>query len=136
LYWRGIIHDWSKFRPSEFFPYAHFFYNADGSQKQKRDRTGYYKPDDTGDANFDRAWFLHQKRNSHHWQWYVLPTDGGGVKPFEMSDKDRREMVCDWHGAGRAQKSTSAGDWYAKNKDKLVLGPRTRAWVECRIARI
>ena len=27
LYWRGIIHDLSKFLPSEFIPYANYFYN-------------------------------------------------------------------------------------------------------------
>lgn len=66
---RGLMHDFSKLRPSEFIPYARYFYNPDGSKREhKRDKTGYYKPTDTGDANFDFAWFLHQKRNRHHWQ--------------------------------------------------------------------
>ena len=26
LYWRGLVHDMSKFRPSEFIPYARYFY--------------------------------------------------------------------------------------------------------------
>jgi len=45
--WLGLIHDWHKFLPDEFFPYARYFYNPDGSKKQVRDKTGYYKPDDT-----------------------------------------------------------------------------------------
>lgn len=50
------MHDISKFRPSEFIPYAKFFYNSDGSKRQIRDKTGYYRSDDTGDSKFDFAW--------------------------------------------------------------------------------
>src|SRR3972149_1962592 len=73
LFWRGIRHDISKFLPDEFIPYANFFYKK--ADKMKRDGTGYYKPTDTGDKAFDFAWLLHQKRNRHHWQWYLLPED-------------------------------------------------------------
>jgi hypothetical protein len=27
LYWQGLIHDWSKFLPGEFLPYARYFYS-------------------------------------------------------------------------------------------------------------
>jgi hypothetical protein len=70
IIWRGIVHDLSKFRPSEFFAYANHFY---GSKEPVRDKTGYYKPTDTGDSAFDYAWFLHQKRNPHHWQYWIMP---------------------------------------------------------------
>ena len=73
--WRGVLHDMSKFLPSEFIPYARFFYNPDGSSKQIRDKTGYYKPNNTGDAEFDLAWFYHKSRNKHHWQYWILPWD-------------------------------------------------------------
>jgi len=26
LYWRGIVHDWHKFLPSEWFPYVEHFH--------------------------------------------------------------------------------------------------------------
>ena len=65
IVWQGIIHDWSKIRPSEFFPYANHDFDAE------RDETGYYKPTDTGDKEFDYARLLHQKRNKHHWQNWV-----------------------------------------------------------------
>lgn len=57
LYWRGFVHDLSKFLPSEFIPYSNFFYNR--ITKNKHDKTGYYKPTDTGDINFEFAWLLH-----------------------------------------------------------------------------
>lgn len=130
---RGLLHDMSKLRLSEFIPYMHHF----GSGiKTGRDKTGYYKPHNTGDPAFDFAWFLHQKRNSHHWQYWILPTDGGGTKVLEMPLAVRKEMVADWRGAGRAQGTPDVLAWYAKNKDKLVLGPITRAWVEQEIGYI
>jgi len=128
--WRGLVHDWHKFLPGEWFPYVRFFYHPDGTPKQRRDETGYYKPTDTGDAAFDYAWLLHQKRGKHHWQWWVLPEDEGGIKVLPMPDKYRREMLADWRGAGRAQGKPDTRRWYEANKDKMQLHPETRAWIE------
>lgn len=128
--WLGFWHDMSKFLPSEFIPYAEFFYNPDGSPRQHRDKTGYYKPTDTGDAAFDFAWLLHQKRNRHHWQWWVLPEDCGNVKAIEVPLPYLREMVADWLGAGRAQGTPDVQAWYFANKDKMNLHPDTRKDVE------
>lgn len=132
LYWQGLIHDWSKFLPSEWFPYVEYFYGAGQKQPDRgRDGTGYYKPHDTGDAAFDFAWLLHQKRNRHHWQWWVLPMDDGGTKVLPMPYRYWREMVCDWQGAARAQRTTgTVQDWYLENGTKMQLHPETRARVE------
>lgn len=124
LYWRGLIHDLSKFLPSEFIPYARHFYAPDGSKQSRRDKTGYYKPTDTGDPAFDHAWFLHQKRNSHHWQYWTIPEDGEGLKLLPMPHNDVLEMICDWQGAGRAQGTKQWRDitpWYRANAHKLQL---------------
>ena len=41
-----------------------------------------------------------------------------------------REMVADWAGAGRAiTGSWEVSAWYAKNKEKIVLHPKTRCLV-------
>ena len=125
--WRGFVHDMSKLRPSEFFPYANFFYGK--KAKSVRDETGYYKPSDTGDSAFDFAWLLHQKRNDHHWQWWILPTDNGGEKILMMPLKCCKEMLADWRGAGRAQGTPDVVKWYYKNKDKMRLHPITRLWI-------
>lgn len=125
--WRGIVHDLSKYRPSEWFAYANYFYKPKGV----RDETGYYKPTDTGDEAFDFAWLLHQKRNDHHWQWWVLPIDDGGLKCLPMSLEAKKEMLCDWRGAGRAQgygDNTKA--WYLKNRSKMLLHPDSRWLIE------
>ena len=127
----ALMHDNSKFLPSQFLPYARFFYEPDGSRRRRRDKTGYYKPVDTGDTNFDRAWFEHQKVSKHHWQYWVYPTDGAAEwRAIDMPEKYRREMLADWIGAGRAQGTNDVVGWYDKNKDKLVLHPGTRSWIE------
>ena len=134
LYMRGLLHDWHKFLPGEWFPYVEYFYGEAGSSiVTKRDASGYRKPTDTGDLAFDFAWLLHQKRSDHHWQWWTLPEDEGGLKVLPMSVDARLEMVCDWLGASRAQgkgglQATRA--WYEINKGKMQLHPATREWVE------
>ena len=130
--WLGVVHDWSKFLPSEFFPYAHYFHNPDGSPKQVRDDTGYYKPDDTGNRAFDRAWFMHQKRAYHHWQSWTFPDTNGKLRVLPTPDRHRREMLADWRGAARAQglARESVVDWYTTNKDKMILHPTTQVWIE------
>lgn len=126
LYWQGLIHDFSKFRPDEFIPYANFFYTP-----PKRNKTGYYKPTDTGDKAFDFAWLLHQKRNKHHWQFWLLPEDEGGLKILEMPHKYALEMLCDWWGASMALGyKGKCKTWYEVNKGKMQLHPNTRKWVE------
>lgn len=138
--WLGIVHDLSKFLPGEWFPYVNHFHgpnsrHKDGSHepKQIRDETGYYKPTDTGDAAFDFAWLLHQKRNKHHWQWWVLPEDNGGLVTLPIPDRYRREMIADWRGAGRAQGMPDTRAWYVKHRDDMWLHPETRKWVEHQI---
>lgn len=134
LYWRGLLHDWHKMRPGEWLPYTNYFYGEPSSTIDKgRDGTGYYKAGDTGDAAFDFAWLLHQKRADHHWQWWVLPEDDGGVKVLPMSAAARLEMLCDWAGASRAQGHggrVGVLDWYKQNAHKMQLHRETRGWVE------
>jgi hypothetical protein len=131
MVWQGIVHDLSKLLPSEFVPYANHFFGENRNVNRGRDKTGYYKPTDTGDKDFDFAWLLHQKRNRHHWQWWVLPEDGGGVKVLNMFLEYRKEMLCDWRGAGRAQGNRTAPVvWYQHDKDKMQLHKDTRRWVE------
>jgi hypothetical protein len=127
--WRGFVHDLSKFRWSEWKPYADYFYGRDSSKNREANKDK--KPYDTGDAAFDYAWLLHQKRNRHHWQYWMLPLDDGGTRCLPMPDRYRREMVADWIGAGMA--ITGRKDWrpwYERNKSTIRLHPETRAWVE------
>ena len=127
LWWRGIVHDISKFTPTEWFPYVETFY---GEKPSPRDHSGAYDPLKIG-GDFDYAWLSHQHNNPHHWQYWMLRGDDGWTKTLPMPHEYRLEMLCDWRGAGRAIKGRDeTKDWYAANKEKMVLHPETRAWVE------
>ena len=116
--WRGLLHDNSKFLPSEFIPYANYFFGGKGS--------------------IDKGWLLHQNKNKHHWQWWVLFEDSGKIKALEMEKPYLIEMICDWIGAAKAQGHYSPTSdplqatrkWYYKNKDRMILHPLTRLEVE------
>ena len=117
--WGAIIHDLSKFRPSEWIPYARCFYAPDGSKQYKEDLT------------FAVAWNDHQKRNKHHYQYWVILWDRGEYETLDMPRKYILEMVADWMGAGRAITGRwEVKEWYEKNKGNIKLSPSTRKTVD------
>lgn len=156
--WSLICHDWDKFLPDEWFPYARTFYKPDGSHQYVES------------VEFARAWMLHQHRNKHHWQWWLqiyegnkspylmrdidmLVWDRGNAQlvvkrnsgaswwlelrdsepefyPIAMSVEARREMLADWIGAGRAIGKPDTLAWYTKNCHNMILHPATRRWIE------
>lgn len=130
LYWQGIIHDWSKFLPDEFFPYAEYFYGFKPSPElaEYARREGLPLPDrEQVRMDFDHAWLRHIHRNPHHWQHWILREDGGSIKILKMPRRYRIEMECDWEGAGRAiTGKTEFIQWYLNNFEKMQLHPCTR----------
>ncbi|RMG93170.1 MAG: hypothetical protein D6706_15880 [Chloroflexi bacterium] len=135
--WVGLLHDWSKFLPDEWIPYANYFYGSEVGISRGRDETGYYKPGESGDDAFDLAWLKHQHRNPHHWQYWVLIQDDEDTRVLPMPDRYRKEMLADWRGAGRAQGSKiSTKEWYLKHRDKMILHPDTRHWIESQLGAV
>ncbi len=121
IVWRGLVHDLSKFRPSEFIPYARNFYG-----KYPENYMANIIP-----KLFDEAWLFHIHRNPHHWQFWLLQEDDGKLKNIPIPLKYLKEMVADWRGAGRAitGKDNIKG-WYLENKHKINLRAINRLWVE------
>lgn len=118
--WRAIVHDWSKFLPSEWGPYVHTFYAPNGRKKAYEETPA-----------FKQAWNGHQKRNKHHWQYWLLTFDRGNTEALEMPATYAIEMVADWMGAGRAiTGKLETPEWYLKNKEGIKLHPKTRWIVE------
>jgi hypothetical protein len=118
--WRLLIHDWSKFLPSEWFAYANWFYDPRRDTKV-----------DEFKAAFDQAWLAHQHRNPHHWQHWLLQKDDGTKKALPMPDHFVAEMVADWAGAGRAiAGSWDIGPWYRDSRDRMQLHMDTRDFVD------
>jgi hypothetical protein len=108
IVWRGLVHDLSKFLPSEWFPYVNYFHG--GMAPDGKRWVGY-------DEAFDLAWLKHIHRNKHHWQYWRLREDDGGTKSIPMPSQYVREMLADWRGACRAQGFDSIGPWYAEHRD-------------------
>lgn len=130
---QGIVHDLSKFSPTEWGPYVRSFYNPDGTpRKQRRNPDGSYDPGKQGD-DFSRAWSHHQHHNPHHWQYWVLLCDDGTVECLHIPRRFRLEMLADWRGAGRAQGKPDTLAWYRANALKMQLHPDTRAWIEAQL---
>lgn len=138
--WRLLVHDWSKFLPSEWFPYARYFYgNFPDAKETGRMMIDFgHNPRDFKDvveAEFGVAWLLHIHRNPHHWQHWILREDSGATIPLRMPEDCVREMVADWAGAGMAIRGEWEVDaWYKRNKDNIVLHHDSRFFAESLVA--
>jgi hypothetical protein len=137
ILWLGIVHDWSKFRPSEFIPYARHFY-GDYPEELKNPYLsallgyGFCKQDIK--MKFDKAWLYHIHRNRHHWQHWILLGYEDPKKLIPIPIKYLKEMLADWHGAGKAiTGQDNIVEWYEKNKSKILLNKINRKWVEKKI---
>jgi len=138
LYWRGITHDLSKLLPSEFVPYARYFYGDYPEHEKfiqgegKDCYNGLFKEDIQ--RHFDIAWLKHIHRNPHHWQYWLLQEDDGDLKTIPMPMKYLKEMLADWHGAGMAiTGENNTDEWFLKNEDKIKLGKIQKEWIKYKL---
>lgn len=145
---RLLIHDLSKFRPSEWTPYVDSFYGETGQQWIERRvkgglshveaAEGWAREEKRRRAAFDRAWLLHQHRNPHHWQHWLLRYDDGRLVTLLPEAWIADEMVADWLGAGQkilarptlAECVAETVKWYAQNHQRMILRDPVRQRVE------
>lgn len=86
--WRGLVHDLSKYSPTEFINSVKYFNQGTRSpiQKEKQEK------------GYSDAWLHHKGRNKHHPEyWYDNNTQ---VKCPIMPYKYACEMICDQLAAG------------------------------------
>jgi hypothetical protein len=133
ILWRGIVHDLSKFRPSEFIAYSNYFFNTDGTRKDPMSNYSRQK------EAFKRAWCCHQNRNDHHPFYWTTGThnSSGGNNSVEAVFPDvwaLKETAADMIGASAAQGNSDplqgAKDYYLKHKDNIILHPLARSILE------
>ncbi|MFK0522316.1 DUF5662 family protein [Paenibacillus illinoisensis] len=110
LYIQGIIHDWSKFLPAEFFPYAKKFYS--GIPLTLED-----------ELKWQYAWLHHQHKNKHHWEYWVINPNTKEALP--MPKKYVIEMVCDWRSFSRKW-GKRVKDTTLNLTDSIVVHPETK----------
>ena len=117
--WRAVIHDWSKFTPSEFFAYADTFFDDNGNARERPDLSTSW---------FQLAVKFHYQRNDHHWQHYRHNDE---LTP--MPEPAIREMIADWHGFQASRSADGSADpraWYVMQSPYYVFHAETRAAVE------
>ena len=110
-------HDQSKYSKEEYDPYVEYFYG-------EKDEKGEVYPD--VQDRFDEAWNHHQKRNPHHWQYWLLREDDGDFKCIHMDYNYIIEMVCDWWAFSWKQNNLyEIFTWYEENKPKMQMHKNT-----------
>ena len=96
----GILHDLSKYSPTEFLPSARYF-QGDRSPIEKEKAT----------KGYSIAWQHHKGHNPHHWEYWTDFDSSGQIIAIKVPYKYVVEMVCDWIGAGKVySKETWAQD--------------------------
>ena len=87
---QGVLHDMSKFSPVEFFESVKYYQGTSSPIDAAKKVNGY-----------SEAWMHHKGRNKHHYEYWQDNFDNGGVA-LEIPMKYKKEMICDYVGAGRA----------------------------------
>lgn len=124
IYWQGIVHDLSKFSPTEFFESVKYYNGKVSPIINCKQVNG-----------VSMAWFHHRGRNYHHYEMWQDNFDNGG-KAVEMPYKYALEMVCDYLAAGQVYQGkdfTYAGEyewWKVKRSRPIAMHPNTILFVD------
>lgn len=123
LYWRGLMHDMSKFHPVEFWESVRYYTGTSSPINKCKAEKGYSK-----------AWLHHKGINKHHYEYWQDNFDKGG-EALQMPFKYALEMVCDYLGAARAywgKEFTYVKEWeWWQEKCKIAaMHPQTKDFVD------
>ena len=126
LYRQGLLHDLSKYGPTEFLVGAKY-YRGDRSPNEGERR----------DKGYSEAWLHHKGRNKHHLEYWIdySPELGYHMGGMEMPVNYVVEMFCDRVAACQIyqkEKYTHASPWeyYARSRDRNLIHPNTAALLE------
>ena len=105
LYRQGLLHDLSKYSPTEFRVGAKYFQGNRSPNEMERLETG-----------VSSAWLHHKGRNKHHLEYWIDydPALGYHMGGMEMPVRYVAEMFCDRVAASRIyqkDKYTDASPW-------------------------
>ena len=122
--WRGFMHDWSKFSPTEFGESIKYYVGTHSPITEARKAKGY-----------SSAWVHHVSKNKHHYQYWVDFTANGPV-PVMIPYKYVAEMICDKMAAGivyegKNWKPDSELKYYLKERENaLIIEPIDKILLE------
>lgn len=127
LYRQGLLHDMSKYSPTEFLVGAKYYQGTRSPNNAEREEKGY-----------SSAWLHHKGRNKHHyeyWQDYSLQGEQGVIVPVPMPDRYVAEMLMDRIAASKVYKGADYTDaapleYYQKSREHPAIHPDTQAVLE------
>ena len=128
LYRQGLVHDFSKYTPTEFMTGARFYQGTRSPNAAERDFRG-----------FTEAWLHHKGRNRHHFEYWLdaVPDrrTGEPVTAAPMPTRYIVEMFCDRVAAckvyqGDAYTDRSPLEYFLKNRKIVKMHPDTMAILE------
>lgn len=100
LYWQGIVHDMSKFSPTEFIPSVKYYSGTRSPIEAEKEDKGY-----------SMAWLHHKSKNKHHF-WYWVDYDMNQVQaPVRIPLKYVYELLADTIAAGKVYSSNAGKEW-------------------------
>ncbi len=122
---RGLLHDLSKYSPTEFFRGAKYFSGERSPNELERKDIGY-----------STAWMHHKGRNRHHfeyWTDYNIITKQ--MEPVKMPLVFVIEMFCDRVAASKIYQGDKYTDshpfeYFSRGKVKRLIHPETSALLE------
>ena len=118
---RGLVHDMTKFSPSEFALGVRYYTNGKKSPNEaEREDNGY-----------STAWMHHKGRNKHHFEYW---TDYSSIEkkivPIKMEYTYVLEMFCDRVAASKVYQGKNYTDnhpieYFLRGKDRRSIHPAT-----------
>ena len=125
LYWQGLVHDLSKYSPTEFFTGAKYFQGNRSPNTAERE-----------DKGFSEAWMHHKGRNRHHYEyWTDMNRQTRCYESVPMPRKYLVEQVMDRWAAcmvyqGKNYTAESALAYFEKSRERELMHPKTRQELE------
>lgn len=125
IIYRGLVHDLSKYSPTEFIPGARFYLGDRSPTESEREKYGY-----------SRAWMHHKGRNRHHFEyWTDYSKKTKKLEPVKMPIKFVKEMFCDRVAAGKVylgDKYTNDNpiNYFLQGRAPVAMHPETAALLE------
>ena len=122
---QGLLHDLSKFSPTEFIPGARYYQGSRSPNERERELFGY-----------SSAWLHHKGRNRHHFEyWNDLNPATKLYEPVKMPTKDLIEMFCDRVAASKTYQGEKYDDrkpleYYQWGKGRHLMHEETNAFLE------
>ena len=130
LYWQGLVHDLSKYSPTEFWESVEYY-------------QGNRSPIDAckEDKGYSFAWAHHRGRNKHHREYWTDYYDKGTAS-ITMPYQYAVEMLCDFLAAGRAYNGLAFTyedefNWWKNQLNKnICIHPHTAKFITLALQRL